>query len=159
MAQVDVESTFDSYLERFRALLEPQTWQRLFMDLSKNDALALLRLHRVSETRMSDLADYLGVPLNTATGVVTRLARRGLVDRQHSADDKRVVVVALSARGRTAVAGAVREVISVAQRVLEDLSEEQVGLLLGVVDKVLEVLTDDARPDVPRRATRRIAID
>jgi len=159
MAQVDVESTFDSYLERFRVLLAPQTWQKLVMDLSKNDALALLRLHRVSETRMSDLADYLAVPLNTATGVVTRLERRGLVDRRHSADDKRVVVVALSAAGRTAVAGAIREGISVAQRVFEDLSEEQVGLLLGVVDRVLEVLTADARDAAPRRTTRRIAID
>jgi DNA-binding MarR family transcriptional regulator len=158
MSQLSMESVFYSYVERFRTLLSAETWQRLIMDLSKNDFLALVFLHRCSEARMSDLANYLVVPLNTATGVVARLQRRGLVERHHSADDKRVVVVSLSDRGREQVAQGFREGIRIAGRVLGELSAEQLELLASAVDSIVAILGETEQAP-SARAVRRIPID
>ena len=156
---LDMGSTFDDYVERFRRLVAHEAWQRLAMDLSKNDFLALMRLHRVGESRMSDLADYLEAPLNTTTGVVARLQRRGLVERKHSPDDKRVVVATLTPAGVALMRDVETEGLAIAQRLLGRLSPEQVGLLLGVVDTVLDVLSESSPPAAGARPVRRIPID
>lgn len=160
MVNVDVEAALYDYVERFRTLFAPETWQRLAMDLSKNDFLALLFLHRAGESRMSDLADYLRSPMNTATGVVARLQRRSLVERLNSPDDKRVVVVRLTPQGREQMTAALREGLSLANRILGDLSSEQLDLLLGTLDQVLRTLGEtEQKQRAARPAVRRIPID
>jgi len=51
---------------------------------------------------MNELAAFLGLSRANATGLVDRLARRGLVERRHGEKDRRVVLVRLTASGRTA---------------------------------------------------------
>jgi DNA-binding MarR family transcriptional regulator len=48
---------------------------------------------------MSRLADLLDVSLSNATGLVDRMAERGLVERVRVPDDRRVVIVRASADG------------------------------------------------------------
>ncbi|WP_300084206.1 MarR family transcriptional regulator [Propioniciclava sp.] len=159
VAQPDPQHLLFDYAERFRTLLTADAWTRLMMDLSRNDFLTLLLLHRRGEVRMSDVAEYLDAPLNTATGVVARLQRRGLVDRHHSPDDKRVVVVALSTDGADLVRRSLLDWTHFAGRVLSSLTAEQVDAVLTVLDRVLGVLAEDAAPAAPRTAPRRIPID
>ena len=52
--------------------------------------------------RMSELARQLDVSLANATGIVTRMEERDLVERGRDPSDRRVVTVALSAAGRDA---------------------------------------------------------
>lgn len=50
---------------------------------------------------MGELADALGAALSTATQIVERIEKRGLVQREHSdPDDRRVVRLALTPAGR-----------------------------------------------------------
>src|SRR5258706_14167974 len=51
------------------------------------------------ELPMSRLADLLDVSLSNATGLVDRMAERGLVERVRVPDDRRVVIVPASAEG------------------------------------------------------------
>ena len=48
---------------------------------------------------MSRVAELLGCGLPTATGIVSRMEERGLVERQHEAEDRRVVTLRLAAAG------------------------------------------------------------
>jgi len=48
---------------------------------------------------MGRVAEMLGSGLPTATGLVTRMQERGLVERVHDTDDRRVVLVGLTAEG------------------------------------------------------------
>ncbi len=153
---MDLESVFYEYLERFRTLLAAETWRRLAMEMSKNDLLSLLYLHRAQQSRMGDLAEYLDVPLNTATGVVARLQRRGLVEREHSPDDLRIVLISLSDEGRTAVTQGLRQALALADQVVGELSREEFAVVLRVLDRVVELLT---APAPPRPVRRRIPID
>jgi len=48
---------------------------------------------------MGRVAEMLGSGLPTATGLVTRMQERGLVERTHDTDDRRVVLVGLTPVG------------------------------------------------------------
>lgn len=54
-------------------------------------------------TPMSRLADQLGVAFSNLTGIVSRMEERGIVERVHDADDRRVVLAQLTASGRAIV--------------------------------------------------------
>lgn len=158
MATPNLEALFDTYVDKVRMLLSPQTWQAVGMDLSKNDFFTMLLLYRGGGARMRQIADYLSVPLNTATGVVERLHRKGLVVRRPGEDDKRVVLVSLSERGRELITAATGRGLAIASTVFNGLSDEQVALLLDVVDRVFAALSEEQEPTT-RRPVRRIVIE
>ncbi|HET8777469.1 MAG TPA: MarR family transcriptional regulator [Candidatus Limnocylindria bacterium] len=60
--------------------------------------LALLEMH--GAIPMSRLAEELDVALPNATGIIKRMAERGLVDRAHDEEDRRIVRVDLTDEGR-----------------------------------------------------------
>jgi DNA-binding MarR family transcriptional regulator len=94
-------------------------------------ALALLEMH--GPMPMSRLADDLGVALPNATGIVGRLAERGIVDREHADADRRVVLVSLNTHGRKLVGemeDARRDRI---RRLVEALDTDQQERLLHAV--------------------------
>lgn len=64
----------------------------------------LALLERDGPMPMSRLAEEIGVALPNATGIVGRLAQRGIVARDHDLTDRRVVRVALTESGRALVA-------------------------------------------------------
>jgi DNA-binding MarR family transcriptional regulator len=67
------------------------------LSLTQLRMLAILRDRR---PRMAALADYLGLEKSTLSGLIDRAQKRGLVERQVSADDGRAVEVFLSPAGR-----------------------------------------------------------
>jgi DNA-binding MarR family transcriptional regulator len=79
-----------------------QTWaercQAHGLSIMGFHALSLLEMH--GPIPMSRLADDLGVALPNATGIVNRLAERGIVEREHDDADRRVVRVSLTDAGR-----------------------------------------------------------
>lgn len=68
-------------------------------------SLSLIHLHVLTVLEaegpmpMSHLADTLDVSVASATGIVTRMEERGLVERRHDQDDRRVVIVAPTEAG------------------------------------------------------------
>jgi DNA-binding MarR family transcriptional regulator len=65
----------------------------------------LAALASAGEQRQIDLADLTSIDSSTLSRLVTRLIRVGLVTRMRSATSSREVVVKLSAKGNTIVAG------------------------------------------------------
>lgn len=57
------------------------------------------RLEESGELAMSRLAEFLDVSLSNATGLIDRMEERGLVERSRESDDRRVVLVRLTAAG------------------------------------------------------------
>jgi DNA-binding MarR family transcriptional regulator len=88
------------------------TAQRLVghgVSLAHLQLLQLLEAH--GELTMTQVAEVVGVSMSNATGLVDRMADRGLVERHRSAADRRVVHVHISPAGRDVLADmdAVRE--------------------------------------------------
>jgi DNA-binding MarR family transcriptional regulator len=85
------ELTSWSPRERFGTL---KSWHRGALSLIHLNVLTVLEAQ--GPLSMSRLAEALDVSDASATGIVTRMERRGLVDRQHATDDRRIVVVRLT---------------------------------------------------------------
>ena len=99
-------------------------------------SLSLIHLHVLTtlETEgplsMSRLAEALDVSVASATGIVSRMEERGLVERRHSASDRRVVQVHVTGAG-----GDVFRTMDAQRRghfatVLERLTDEELASLL-----------------------------
>jgi DNA-binding MarR family transcriptional regulator len=63
--------------------------------------MSLLETH--GSLPMSRVAELLGCGLPAATGIVSRMEERGLVDRQHESEDRRVVTLRLTDAGTAEV--------------------------------------------------------
>ncbi|RFA14594.1 MarR family transcriptional regulator [Subtercola boreus] len=72
--------------------------------------LRMLGVLRDRRLRMSGLASFLGLEKSTLSGLVDRACARGLVERSADPDDRRAVIVALSARGAELAAEVFAEV-------------------------------------------------
>lgn len=127
--------------------------------LPRSEMLALLMLQRNGQRTMSELAELLGAPLSTASGIGERLARRGLVHRERTPQDRRVVVVRLSRKGETAT-GKLREHIDgLLRRVAGALTAEDMAQLLTLLTKVSAALQAPAQETAPGTTFRRIPIE
>jgi DNA-binding MarR family transcriptional regulator len=93
--------------------------------------MALLETH--GPLPMSRVAELLGCGLPTATGIVSRMEERGLVERQHEAEDRRVVTLRLADAGTAEIRQLQlgrRQRMSTAVAYLSDKEREQ--LLVSV---------------------------
>jgi DNA-binding MarR family transcriptional regulator len=99
-------------------------------------SLSLVHLHVLTvleadgPVSMSRLADALDVSVASTTGIVDRMAQRGLVERRHQEDDRRVVIVHLTPAGED-----VFRDLAASRRVhlatmLEQLSDEELRQFL-----------------------------
>jgi DNA-binding MarR family transcriptional regulator len=67
--------------------------------ISMTHLLLMTLLETHGPLPMSRVAELLGCGLPTATGIVSRMEERGLVERQHDTEDRRVVTLRLSKEG------------------------------------------------------------
>ncbi len=96
-------------------------------------SLSLIHLHVLTVLEadgpmpMSRLADTLDVSVASATGIVTRMEERGLVERRHDQEDRRVVIVAPTEAG-----------VAVFRDMMAALREHLTGVLARLSDAELE---------------------
>lgn len=67
--------------------------------ISMTHLLLMTLLETHGPLPMSRVAELLGCGLPAATGIVSRMEERGLVERQHDSEDRRVVTLSLSNEG------------------------------------------------------------
>jgi DNA-binding MarR family transcriptional regulator len=79
--------------------------EALGQEFSFSQAMILQALTMQKESRMNDLARFLGLSKANASGLVDRLVKKGLIEREHGVEDRRVVLVRLTAKGHTVARG------------------------------------------------------
>lgn len=153
------EQDIYSFVDQIKDLLSPQIWENILLDCSRNELLILWLLYRHEEVNMTQIAEYIHVPLNTATGVISRMEKRRLVSRERSAEDKRVVTIRMGAQGEAQVQAIIQEIMHYAARVMESFTEEEMGLFFRMMDKFIGIMREERKRDTDRRRIRRIRID
>jgi DNA-binding MarR family transcriptional regulator len=81
----------------------------------------LVVLHSTGPLSTTALAEQVGVHQSTATRVTARLQRQGLVSRRRAAQDRRLVVVQLTAEGERLVDDVMQRRARELERVVHDL--------------------------------------
>jgi DNA-binding MarR family transcriptional regulator len=116
------DELYEYILDNIQKVVFPEELIRLKLSLSVFELLALMMSEKYQAVTMSSLAQGMSVPMSTATGIVDRLVKKGLLERGRSEEDRRVVTVSLSESGK---------------EVIEDLK----GHLYSNLDRVRAILT------------------
>ncbi len=103
-------------------------WHHGSFSLIHLNVLTLLEAH--GSLSMSHLAEALDISVASATGVVDRMEKRGLVERRRDADDRRVVLVYPAADGRRVVGEIDSRRRTGLTKLLEHLTDEDLRALL-----------------------------
>lgn len=106
-------------------------WHRGALSLVHLNVLTLLEAD--GPLSMGHLAEALDVSVASATGIVSRMMARGVVERRHDADDRRVVLVHLTERGARVFQNLEQHHRERLAKLLDQLSEQELtGFLLGL---------------------------
>jgi DNA-binding MarR family transcriptional regulator len=152
------ETALDTQAERIAELME-QTARALFKARKpepkklKPEALTLtlaqMRCLRVlaheENCSMRDLSRHLGVRPSTATELVDSLVRGGYAQRNPDPQDRRVVRLSLAAKGRRMHQKHREHRRKHMRSVIENLTDEQRGAMLGALETLMSVLKPDQK--------------
>lgn len=106
-------------------------WHRGALSLIHLNVLAVLEAQ--GPLSMGQLADGLDVSDASATGIIERMERRGLVERRHATDDRRLVQVHLLEAGSSVFSDLQAHRREHLHRLLQELSDaELAGFLAGL---------------------------
>ena len=141
--KVNIEGMVFDYIDKVKYLLSPEIWGNDLFNCSKNEMFLLLLLFRTNDVNMSQIADYLNAPLNTATGIVTRLEKRGLVNRERNSEDKRVVTINLTNAGKGYIKEIIKEITHYGQLIMDSFTPDEIQLVFKLVDKVMDTLSGE----------------
>lgn len=115
------------------------------VDLTLKEMLLIEVLGMRGDLSMSELSSTLSVPLTTLTSTVTRMIGRGYLERNRTEEDRRVVLVSLSSKGRALLEQHRRDHINWAAGFLGALSHEEQDQVLAFVGKVLAIVSVNAK--------------
>jgi DNA-binding MarR family transcriptional regulator len=127
---------FDALSQR----LMVKRWPELVPDLevSQKEIRAVVMLGRKESTIMSDLAGELNVPLSTATHTMDNLVAKGLAERARGDENRRIVRVALTTKGRELHQSFVNCQLAMGRSMLEALSPGEREIFLELMAKMTQ---------------------
>ena len=147
------------YIEEVKELLSSDIWENIFLDCSKNEVLIFWLLYQRREVNMTEIAEYIHVPLNTATGIINRMEKNELIVRTRSKEDKRVVLIGFSEKGMTQFQSLVNELMYYGMKVMSSFTKEEMNLFYKMTTKVKEILRQDKRKEDTPKKVRKIIIE
>jgi DNA-binding MarR family transcriptional regulator len=135
---VDSDKLIDLFYENIKGLFFPESWLQMDLKFSKSEIFAMLLIDKRGEITMTEAAEYINAPMSTANGIIERLVKKGYILRERSDTDRRIVVLRLSAEGSQMI-GALKELVTGYLRIaLEELSEDEVQTMIGIILKVVQ---------------------
>ena len=147
------------YIEEVKELLSSDIWENIFLDCSKNEVLIFWLLYQRGEVNMTEIAEYIHVPLNTATGIINRMEKNELIVRTRSKEDKRVVFIGFSEKGMTQFQSLVNELMYYGMKVMSSFTKEEMTLFYKMTTKVKEILRQEKRKEDTPKKVRKIIIE
>lgn len=120
-----------------RAQGGPEPW--LHLDLSMPQLKALMALQS-GGMRVGNVAQILGLSANATTSLLDHLEERQLLERHLDPSDRRAVLVQITGTGDELIQGLYRSSAEEMQRLLEDLTDEELRALHLGVSALLQVI-------------------
>lgn len=157
--QNNLESLLLDYAEQIKVLISPEIWSNVLLDCSKNEILILFLLYRNTDVNMSQIAEYIQVPLNTATGVVSRMEKKNVLLRERTPEDKRVVTISMTEHGKALMQDILAQFMYYGRKLLSILSPEEIELAGTMLDKMIQILKEEQDTTPVVKKVKKITID
>ncbi|MFP2928364.1 MarR family winged helix-turn-helix transcriptional regulator [Pyxidicoccus sp. 3LG] len=130
---------------RHRSLKNPLAGICEELQLTPTQMHVLAWLGQDGPVQVGILAHRVGITRKTITGVVDRLETMGMVERTRDAEDRRAVVVRLTARGEDNYKRIHRGVDAGMRRVLDLMGPDDQESFFGIVERMLKRLGAEAQ--------------
>lgn len=152
---------YDFFLDNIQTLVIPEELIRIELSISWFEFLALMLTGKSQNVTMGNLALGLSVPVSTATGIVDRLVKKGLLQRGRNEEDRRIVTVLITDNGKALLVEFKDYFYGFVDRIRNLLSEEEFETGLQLVRKVILGFQKEGREPEgePAGQRRRIMID
>lgn len=132
-------------IEKIITLLQKRIEKKIFSELKKGKInipqfhiLEILR--EEGERTMGQLAERLYITTSAVTNLVTKLLRHNLVNRKHSLDDRRLILIKITERGNKIVASVWEQVYGFFNSLLAEFNQEEKKLWRKLWEKVYSSL-------------------
>lgn len=113
-------------------------------ELTFTQWVALVQLRDGAASTSADLSRNLNHDSGATTRLVDQLEKRGLVERHRSAEDRRVVKLALTAKGRAMAKMLTPRVADFWNDLMRDFSHTEISTLLDLLTRLLGRLDGEA---------------
>jgi DNA-binding MarR family transcriptional regulator len=110
-------------------------------DLTLRQLAIMTAISREDDLSQTDLVTITGIDRSTVAGIVSRLIRKGLLERRRSPVDGRAYCVRLSKRGLKAVAGADRLYTRIEKKLLSGVSAADAHQFVSTLKNILGAQT------------------
>ena len=157
--QEDIYQKIIGYIDEIKELLSSDIWENIFVNLSKNEILIFWLLYLKKQVNMTEIADYIHVPLNTATGIVSRMEKDGLIERTRSSEDKRVVLIVQAEKGKQQFQKLFVKMLHYGTKIFDTFTDAEIELFFKMMDKVKGVLQEDKKEETAPKKVRKITIE
>jgi DNA-binding MarR family transcriptional regulator len=105
--------------------------------LTGSQLLVLKMLEPRGQLSLSDLSERIRAKNSTVTGIIDRMERDGLVARRRSGEDRRVVHIELTAKGKKLATDAKGDPKQLYRALLEELSSKDAAELERIMTKLV----------------------
>ena len=112
-------------------------------------------LEQIGELSLSELSDRIRAQNSAVTGIIDRMEREGLVLRERSTEDRRVVIIRLTPKGIALAEDIPLEPMEVFQSALTSLTKEEMREALRILLKVSKRVKAIVRRDVGEAAPEK----
>lgn len=103
---------------------------------------ALQLLNEKPKATMGELAQYLQMSMSSATQLIERLVKTGLVKRVHDTKDRRVIRLIITQKGKEQLTNLKNDILAKMNKFLSKIPEEDIQELLRIHNKILKTLKD-----------------
>ena len=145
--EVRMQEDFFAFIDEIRELLSSDIWNNILLNCSKNEVFVFWLLYRKENVNMTEIAEYIHVPLNTATGIIAKMEKKGYIIRDRLKEDKRVVVVRLTEQGIAQVKALVDEITYYAVQTITEFSQEEMQLFFRMAKRFTNVLKKERKKE------------
>lgn len=140
-------SNIDEYFARMEELFMEMV-RKLHIELSGqmvsgitgSQFFVLKKISSRSRSNVSEVAEELGVTLSAITAVVDRLVKAGLAVRSRDEQDRRLVWLEATDKGKEVLGKCVESRRKVAKKYFGKLPEEDFEKLIEIYEKVLSIM-------------------
>src|SRR3990172_13262122 len=129
------EKVFGEFWKIVR-LKNPSSFSNI--NITEPQYFTLNYLSRNNNCTMGEIKENLDTSLSTLTGIIDRMVRDGYVERERGNDDRRVVRVRMTEKGKKIFNEINKKRHERIKLVLELLSNEDQELLIGTIEKLTE---------------------
>lgn len=138
----NLENMMFEFIDQIKTIMSEEMWENILLNCTKNELFVLMQLYRGSDVNMTQIADYLNVPLNTATGIVSRMEKKHMLQRVRSQSDKRVVTIVLTETGDKQINDILKMFLVYGEKVLGSLTTEELNLSFKLMDKLMNIFKE-----------------